>query len=340
VGTDLDALAATVPAPIAERLAAARTVLAVGHENPDADALGALIAMARIVTARGGRATMASSDPPAALYRFMPGVAEIRADPDPALAYDLIVICDCCEAARTGSIAARHADLFAHTPTVVLDHHASAGAGSELSWVDEHAAATCELVALIALRLGVPLGLGDGELATVLMAGLVMDTATFAHPNTTPRTLRLAAALLEAGAPLADISRRLYRIKPEAQLRLFGRVLAQLQSHADGRVVTAILALDDLAAAGALPEHSEGLVDLLVQAEEAEVALLFKEQDDGTCRLSVRTKDGGVDATALVADWGGGGHRRAAGATIELPVAKARAVVLPAALDLAGGVRR
>jgi bifunctional oligoribonuclease and PAP phosphatase NrnA len=340
VSTDLEALAAAVPAPIVERLGAARTVLVVGHENPDADALGAVIAIARIVTARGGRATMASSDPTAVLYRFLPGTAEVLADPDPALDYDLVVLCDCSDVARTGSIAARHADLFARTPTIVLDHHASAEAASELSWVDERASATCELVALIALRLGVPLDSGDGDLATALMAGLVMDTATFAHPNTTPRTLRVAAALLEAGAPLADISRQLYRTKPEAQLRLFGRVLARLESHAEGRVVTASLELADLAAAAALPEHSEGLVDLLVQAEEAEIALLFKEQEGDACRLSVRTKDGGVDATALVAAWGGGGHRRAAGATIELPLAAARSAVLPAALDLARGVRR
>jgi phosphoesterase RecJ-like protein len=340
VPADLAALAAAVPAPIAERLASAGTVLAVGHENPDADALGAAIAIARIVIARGGRATVASSEPIAALYRFLPGAAAVRTDPDPTLAYDLVVLCDCGDAGRAGAIADRHPDLFSRTPTVVLDHHASSNTVAELAWIDQGAAATCELVALIAVRLGVALDAGGGELATVLMAGLVMDTATFAHPNTTPRTLRLAAALLEAGAPLADISRQLYRTKPEAQLRLFGRVLARLETHGEGRIVAATLELADLAAAAALPEHSEGLVDLLVQAEMAEVALLFKEQEGGSTRLSVRTRDGGVDATAITADWGGGGHVRAAGATIGLPVEAARAAVLPQALVLARGVRR
>ena len=337
---DLGALASMVPDLIAKRLASARTVLAVGHEHPDADALGAAIAIGRIVTARGGTATIASSDPVPALYRFLPGVAEVLTDPDPALAYDLVVLCDCADAARAGSIVGRHPDLFAATPAIVLDHHASSEPAGELTWVDQGAAATCELVALIALRLGVPLDAGGGELATALMAGLVMDTATFAHPNTTPRTLRLAAALLEAGAALSDISRRLYRTKPESQLRLFGRVLGRLEAHDEGRVVAATLELADLEAAGALPEHSEGLVDLLVQAEEAEVALLLKEQEDGSSRLSVRTKDGGVDATALVAGWGGGGHLRAAGATIGLPPAAAWAAVLPQAIALARDVRR
>ena len=83
------------------------------------------------------------------------------------------------------------------------------------------------MVALLATRLGVPLALGQGRLAAALAAGIVMDTATFAHPNATPRTLQVAAALVEAGAPLSEISRRLYRTKPDAQLALFGRVLAR-----------------------------------------------------------------------------------------------------------------
>ena len=113
------------------------------------------------------------------------------------------------------------------------------------------------------------------------MAGIVMDTATFAHPNATPRTLAVSAALVEAGAPLSDISRRLYRSKPEAQLRLFGRVLDRLESVDAGRVVWSTLLDADLAATGTQPPHSEGIIDLLAQAEEAEVAILFKEAGGG-----------------------------------------------------------
>ena len=150
------------------------------------------------------------------------------------------------------------------------------------------------------------------------MAGLVIDTANFQHPNTTPRTLRVASELLAAGAELPMIARRIYRTKPNAQLRLFGRVLARLEASADGRVVWSVMADDDLAAAGAGPQMSEGLIDLLAQSESAEVAILFKDNGD-RARISVRTRDGGVDATALTGAFGGGGHARAAGATIELP---------------------
>jgi len=338
-GAELAALAAAVPDAIVARLAAARSVLAVGHENPDADALGAALAVALLVEARGGHATVAVSDGAPALYAFLPGVDNVRTDPEPGTTYDLVVLCDCGDLSRAGPIRDRNPALFAATPLVAIDHHASNDGTGDLAWIDPGAAATCEMVALLAVRLGVPLTAGDGDLAAALMAGIVMDTATFAHPNATPRTLRVAAALVEAGAPLSDISRRLYRTKPDAQLALFGRVLARLERHADGLVVASTMDLADLAATGALSEHSEGIIDLLAQSETAEVALLLKERE-GETRLSVRTKAGGVDATVLCGTWGGGGHARAAGASLLLPLAEARAVVLPVAERLAKAVAR
>src|SRR3970282_1792879 len=128
----------------------------------------------------------------------------------------------------------RHAALLERLPTVVIDHHASNGAAGPDDWVDPRAAAPCELLTPPPPVLGVPLTTGDGALATVLLAGIVMDTATFAHPNATPRTLAVSAALVAAGAPLAEISRRLYRTKPDVQLRLFGRVLDRLQNKGRG----------------------------------------------------------------------------------------------------------
>jgi phosphoesterase RecJ-like protein len=181
-------------------------------------------------------------------------------------------------------------------------------------------------VALLAVKLGVPLDANAGALAAGLMAGIVMDTATFAHPNATPRTLAVSAALVEAGAPLAEISRRLYRSKPDAQLRLVGRALHRLQTAAEGRIVWSELRNVDHDETGALPSHSEGIIDLLSQSETAEVVILFKEADAGTTRISVRTRAGGLDATQLTGAFGGGGHARAAGATVQgpLPVAEAR----------------
>ncbi len=330
----------TVPAPVLERIRGARHVLAVSHENPDADTLGAVLGICHLVEALGGRATAISTDPVPPLYGFIAGVERFRRDPDPAEAYDLLVLCDCATADRVGDVAQRNAELFAKLPRVIIDHHASNNDGSDLDWIDPDAAATCELVALLAVRLGLPLGLHDGVLANALMAGVVMDTATFAHPNTTPRTLAVAAALVEAGAPLSDISRRLYRTKPDAQLRLFGRVLDRLVASEDHLVIWSTLTEADLVATGAIGAHSEGIIDLLAQAEAAEVAMLFKGYADGATRLSVRTKPGGVDATVLTGVFGGGGHARAAGASVPLPLEAAIPVVLDVAQRLAGEVRR
>ncbi len=331
--------AEAVPAGVVAALEAARTVLVVSHENPDADTLGAGLGIARLVEERGGRATTVCSDPVPELYAFLPGIERFRTDPEPGLDYDLLVVVDCGSLDRVGPVRHRHAALFAGLARMVVDHHVSNDGDAPTDWIDPTAAATCEMVALIADRLDVPLLAGGGSLATVLMAGIVMDTATFAHPNATPRTLAVSAALVDAGAPLSDISRRLYRTKPDAQLRLFGRVLDRLEHDPDGRVIWSSLTDDDLSATGTSAAHSEGIIDLLSQAERAEVAILFKEQGSAT-RISVRTKPGGVDATALTGAFGGGGHARAAGATVDRPLGEAREAVLAVARRLAAEVRR
>jgi phosphoesterase RecJ-like protein len=336
---DLAPFLDAVPHAVVDRVRTARRVLAVGHENPDADTLGATLGVVRIVEALGNRADPVCTDPIPPLYDFLADVDRFRTDPDPAAGYDLLVVSDCGSLDRIGEVRGRHAELFDRLPQVVIDHHASNAAVAPTDWVDPDAAATCEMVALLALRLGLTLDVADGALASALMAGIVMDTATFAHPNATPRTLAVSAALVAAGAPLSDISRRLYRSKPEAQLRLFGRVLDRLDSADGGLVVWSTLLNADLGATGTLAPHSEGIIDLLAQAEAAEVSILFKEAGAST-RISVRTKPGGVDATVLTGRFGGGGHARAAGATVDLPMDEARPAVLAEATRLADAVRR
>jgi bifunctional oligoribonuclease and PAP phosphatase NrnA len=336
---DLTPYLADVPDRVVERLRSARRVLVVSHENPDADTIGAALGVVRIVEALGGSADPVCTDPVPALYSFMPGVERYGTDPDPTSTYDLAVIVDCGSIDRIGAIGTRHADLFEHTPRVIIDHHSSNDASGEADWIEPHSAATCEMVALLAARLGVH-ATDEPALATNLMAGIVMDTATFAHPNATPRTLTVSAWLVEAGAPLSDISRRLYRSKPEAQLRLFGRILGRLESADEGRIVWSTVTDADYAETGAERAHSEGLIDLLSQAETADVAILFKEAGPKETRISVRTRPGGVDATVLTGRFGGGGHARAAGATVPAPLADARPPVLSEATRLVATVRR
>jgi phosphoesterase RecJ-like protein len=336
---DLSAYAAAVPDEVVARLRGASRVLTICHENPEADALGSALALAMLVEAHGGIATPVCADPMPPMYEFLAGMERFSREPDPSIDYDLIVVGDCGELPRIGPVLETHRALFERVPILDIDHHISNPRFGEIDWVDPQSSATCEMVTLLALRLGVPLTVGNGTLASALAAGVVMDTGNFQHPNTTPRTLVVAAALREAGAPLSELARRLYRSKPNSQLVLFGRVLARMEANLDGRLVWSTLELADLSTAGAGPEQSEGLIDMLAQSETAEAAILFKEAA-GETRVSVRTRDGGVDATKLTGLFGGGGHARAAGATVALPLEEARGAVLKAAPTLVAAVER
>lgn len=325
--TDLDAVPVEVPA----RLLEGRRVMTVCHQDPEADALGSALALALALETLGARVNAVCADPVPGMYDFMPQIERFRTGPEPDLDPDLIVVCDCGDLERVGSVLPENAPLFERVPIVDIDHHISNPRFGQIDWVDAEAAATCEMVALLLPHLGVSFEALGGDITQNLTAGLVIDTANFQHPNTTPRTLRVASELRAAGASLPEIARRIYRSKPNAQLRLFGRVLARLDSSADSRLVWSVLEPADFKASGASAEMSEGLIDLLAQSESAEVAILFKDQG-GRTKISVRTRDGGVDATELTGAFGGGGHARAAGATLE----RRLDVAQPAVLELAG----
>lgn len=326
---------AAVPADVVARLHAALDVLTVCHENPEADALGSALGLALALETLGKRATPLCSDVVPPMYDFMPHIDRFRRDPDADHAYDLIVVGDCGDLARVGSALARNSELFGRVPIVNIDHHISNRGFGAVNWVDASAAATCEMDTLLMPALGVPLDAAGGAIAANLMAGVVIDTANFQHPNVTPRTLRVAAELVAAGAPLSDTARLLYRTKPNRQLKLFGLVLARLESELDGRLVWSALYDTDYSQSGATVEDTEGLSDLLSQSASAEFMILFRDMGERT-KISVRTRAGGPDATVLTGTFGGGGHARASGATLALPIGEAIRAVLEAARQQLG----
>ena len=325
-----------VPAEVVERIRSARVVLTVCHENPEADALGSALAVALAVEELGGRATPICADPVPPMYDFMPRIDRFRQDPDPALEYDLIVVGDCGELERIGPVLGRNADLFGRVPIVNIDHHISNAGFGTVDWIDATAAATCEMDTLLMPALGVPIQAADGAIAAALIAGVVIDTANFQHPNVTPRTLRVAAELVAVGAPLAQTARLLYRTKPNRQLKLFGLVLGRLEQDLAGRLVWASLYETDYAATGSNSQDAEGLSDLLSQSAEGALVIMFRQNGDKT-KISVRTRDGGLDATVLTGEFGGGGHARAAGASIDMPIEEAMPAVLAASRRMIAG---
>jgi phosphoesterase RecJ-like protein len=210
---------------------------------------------------------------------------------------------------------------------VNIDHHVSNdGAEVSAAWVEAEAAATCEMMALLIPDLGVTI---DAPMATVLTAGIVQDTHTYSHPNATPRTLRVAASLVEAGAALSSIHREIYANKPFSTLALWGRILAGAVERRDGRIVHAAMTLAMLRETGTDPVASEGFIDLLATTKAADITLLFKEAGSSETRVSVRTSSR-ADAVAITTPFGGGGHARAAGCTVAMSLEAATEAVLEA----------
>jgi len=247
---------------VAELIRQARRVTAFCHENPDADTLGAGLAIRFAAEALGKQAEVVCVDPPPPFLAFLPGIDEVRRAP--ALEPDVAVIVDAGDLSRIGSVAQEQAAWLERATILNIDHHISNPRFGAAHLVEPDAAATCELVALLLPKLGVQL---DERIATVLMAGIVQDTHTFAHPNATPRTLRVAADLVEAGAPLSAINRAVYADKPYSTMALWGRMLAGIDQRCDGRIVFAAMTAAMLAETGEQPTASEGFIDLLGQSE-------------------------------------------------------------------------
>lgn len=193
-----------------------------------------------------------------------------------------------------------------------------------MNLIDPGAAATVELVHELILELGWPV---DGTVATSLLTGLVTDTGRFQYSNTTPRTHRLAARLLEAGARPEVIGQAVYEEEPFGLLSVAGAVLGRARLDAGRRVVWSVLYLDDLKAASLDGEDTELLIDLVRLPREAEVAMLIRETPENEVRVSIRSR-GRVDVGALAVSLGGGGHRNAAGFRFPGDPAAAAATVL------------
>lgn len=286
------------------------------HIRPDADALGSMLAFAQALRSRAGRAPAVvasfAGDPfevPASL-RFLPGADLLSPPGEYPARPEVMVSFDAASIDRLGSLAEPAA---AAGDLIVLDHHASNTRFGAVNLVDPDAAATAVLAAELIDRLGIPL---TRDIALGLYAGLVTDTGSFKFSATTPSVHELAARLLETGIDVARISRELYDRAPFTYLGLLsaalGRAVLEPQaSHGLGLVWTAVTK-SDRDAAGLPLDAAESVIDLLRRTDEAEVAVVLKEDDTGVWQVSARSKslvDVGAACTAL----GGGGHARAAG---------------------------
>jgi phosphoesterase RecJ-like protein len=302
---------------IAEALRRHDRFLVVTHENPDGDALGSLLAATLALRRLGKDAAMylAGDLPLPREYGFMPLDDLLREPPADASERVLLAV-DCAKEERIGDPQAAE-----RAPLVLdVDHHHDNTRFGDVNLIVPDASSTAEIIRDVLAELGVAL---TPEIAEPLYVGLVTDTGRFQYTNTTPKALRLAAELVEAGADVHGIFRHVYETVQFAKLKLLARALDRAELYEGGRLVVSYLLKEDFGAVGAEEPYSEGIIDYLRAVEGSEMVALIREppRDDGpTRRISLRSSHDEVDVSAIARKSDGGGHRQAAGFSSELPI--------------------
>jgi len=334
-GNPLDAAAAPGPdmaadwARAVQILGSAREVCLACHIRPDADALGSMLAVAHALRLRAGssaqRVIASFGDQPfevPKILRFLPGASLLsRPDSYPAQP-QVMVTFDAASADRLGLLeacAARAQEL------IVLDHHASNTRFGTLHLIDPAAAATAVLAHDLIAALGVPI---TRDIALGLYAGIVTDTGSFKYSTTSPRVHQIAAQLLATGIEPGAVAQELWDSAPFGYLGMLslvlGRAVLEPAAAAGHGLVWTTVSRADRAAYGLHYDVAESVIDMLRRTDEADVAVVLKESDDGRWMVSSRSK-GKVDVGRACTRAGGGGHRSAAGFTAPGTVQEAMA---------------
>lgn len=230
--------------------------------------------------------------------------------------FDLIITFDTGNLEHLGPIYDQNSELFFKVPVINIDHHTSNTDFGKINLVDLVAASTTEVVLglLEAMEKKYQKKFIDEDIATLLLAGLITDTGSFQHANTSPHAMETAAKLLDMGARQQEIIKNIYKTKKLSTLKLWGIVLSKVETDPIYRLVWSSINKQDLEEAGASSEESESIIDdLLSNAPGAELIMLFKYNDDDYVSVSMRSTTNSVDVGKICQDMGGGGHVRAAG---------------------------
>ena len=295
---------------IADALRGNDRFLVVTHENPDGDALGSLLATTLALRSLGKDVVMylAAGAPLPREYGFMRLGDLVREPPSDATERVLVAV-DCASEHRIGD-----AEAITRAPvTLDIDHHHDNTRFGDVNLVVPDASSTGEVLRDVFAELDLPL---TPELAEPLYIALVTDTGRFQYSNTTPKALRLAAELVEAGADIHAVFKQVYESVEFAKLKLLARVLERAEVLEGGRIVVSHLLRTDFAEVGASEPYSEGLIDYLREVEGAELAVFIREQMGSGAhghKGSLRSSIDELDVSAIARRFGGGGHRQAAG---------------------------
>lgn len=313
---------------VAERLAGATTVAVATHVNGDGDGWGSACALAYHLRTRGVEVTLLAATPYPERFRFLLGADLEARRPDregcELLAdADVQVVVDASEVGRLGEFG----PYYEPKRTVIIDHHAVASTpmSAALTFIDADAAATAELIYDVIAASGEPL---SPEIARALYVGLVTDTGSFRYSNATPHAHRLAARLMEAGADPEALYGPLFANVSSAELAILQEALSRLRIDEELGLTWAALPVEVTRHHGRLEDY-EVVIEHLRNLEGTRVAALFRELEDGTVKVSLRSS-AAVNVAAVASAFGGGGHEKAAGAVIEGDLSEVSARVLDA----------
>ncbi|NCO65567.1 MAG: hypothetical protein COW32_02635 [Candidatus Aquicultor secundus] len=302
---------------IAAKLKEANSVAITIHVQPDGDALGSLLAMT-LYLKRLGKAVCATWGEEIRIpahYTWLPGIDAIRAFSS-CIEADVLLTLDCANAHRLGLLEEK---LPVFKTVINIDHHIDNSRFGTINLLDFDAAATCEIIYDLLQVMEADI---TPDIATLLYAGIVTDTGRFQYQNTTAKTLRAAADLVDHGVSPNAIFEKIYENTSFASLKLLARILERAEHVEQSGFIYSYVLDSDLKELDISMSDTETYIDYLRTAKEASVAGIFKETPDGKLKVSLRSK-GVIDVGTIVREAGGGGHRNAAGGTLDMSIPEA-----------------
>lgn len=316
---------------VAEAIRSSQKPLLCGHIMPDGDSLGSVLALGLGLQGIGKQVTIYSSDPIPDIYSYLPGVGQIVLGEVPLQNYDLLIAVDCSVPERLGKAVQPY--LANGLPVAIIDHHVADAPFGQHNYIRTEAAATGEIIMDLLDLLHIDLNL---DLAINLYTAIVTDTGSFRYENTTSETHKRTARLLSYGVPVSRISNYIFGEQPLKSLRLLEVALRTLGVSQCGRIAWMSITKADIQAIGSSEQNIEGLINYPRKIKGVELAILFRELEDNRVKVGFRSKYR-VDVNLLAKKFGGGGHIRASGCTIESPIESVKEEVIREALNAFGG---
>jgi phosphoesterase RecJ-like protein len=301
---------------IKERLGTAQKIIVASHVRPDGDAIGSLIALGLALQDAGKSVQMVLADGIPSSFKYLEGSELVKKEPEGD--HDLFITVDCADLKRAG----KPFESFGQ-PDINIDHHVTNENFGKINLVEAEEVATAAILTNHLPEWGFEI---TKPIAAALLTGIITDTLGFRTSNTTPESLRQAAALMETGVNMPDLYMRALVRKSYAAARYWGAGLSSLECR-DG-IVWSTLTLADRKSAGYGGNDDADLINMISAIDGNKVGMVFVEQNNRHVKISWRALEPGIDVSQVAKHFKGGGHAAAAGADIEGDLNEVRDEVL------------